>query len=445
MCFDKRTKNYSMATVTEWSDLPRFPREIHASVMMIVGRDHDQPILVGSGLFRIADEGDFEFEMTGTAPDLGHSLSWLTKVRENQYNPELRCRLMFETEDGLHFNGGWIEPYVQPIEGGQPGQMSCRGVCDSLIVSGLCSIASRPSITVRIAIPHARRSFYALHHFAGAPQNLDLLGTRIRFEFDSESGILSVTAATSDSLQIPYAENWLAEPFRIMLGELIYPKLVHRDFGNGSATVSLRDFDDGRRLPHWIGLWRRKAYLADRTAFWEMYSQLLVRIASTRDSGGNPCFEANLITRHFEEIIHAASGSRRVWVLTIASTIEALALELFPRRSKDTTANEKAINELAAHIDKWSGDIDLKATAIRAVKGKADMTIAKGLRHLAKGGRVSDAGVKAWDHVRNRVMHGSLVSIYSDKEEDDRILAMIELVHELTDEILRQSQRKPAP
>lgn len=129
-----------MATVTEWTDLTRFPREIRASVMTVIGRDHDQPILVGSGLFRIADEGDFEFEMTGTAPDLGHSLSWLTKVRENQYDPELRCRLMFETEDGLHFNGGWIEPYVQPIEGGQPGQMSCRGVCDTLIVGCFAAI-----------------------------------------------------------------------------------------------------------------------------------------------------------------------------------------------------------------------------------------------------------------------------------------------------------------
>ncbi|MBX5192431.1 hypothetical protein HJB86_26655 [Rhizobium sp. NZLR3b] len=428
-----------MPTITDWTDLTRFPREIRASVMTVIGRDLDKPILVGSGLFRIADDGSFEFDMIGMAPDLGHSLSWLAKVRQNQYDPELQCRLMFETEDGLHFNGGWIEPHVQPIEGEHPVQMSCRGVSDTLLIGGLPGNASRPSITLRIAIPRSRRSFYAFHHFAGEPQDLDLLGTTIRFEFDSETSILSVTAATSDSLQIPYAENWLAEPFRIMFGELIYPKLVLKDFGNGSATVSLRDYDDGRRLPHWVGLWRRRAYLADKDAFWEMYSHLLLRIATSKGPDGEPCFDANLITRHYEEIIHAASGSRRVWVLTIASTVEALALELFPRKTKDTTADDRAINELAAHIDKWSGDHDLKSAAIRAVKGKADVTVAKGLRQLTRDGRVGTAGVKAWDHVRNRVMHGSLVSIYSDKEEDDRILEMIELVHELTDEILRRT------
>lgn len=147
-----------------------------------------------------------------------------------------------------------------------------------------------------------------------------------------------------------------------------------------------------------------------------------------------------MITRHYEEMVHAAIGSRRVWVLTIASTVEALALELFPRQSKDVAADLKSIEALSAHIDKWSGNNDLKAFAIGAVARRADMTVSKGLRKLVNDKKIRDDGVKAWNYVRNRVMHGSLVSIYSDKEEDERIFAMIELVHELTDEILRRPQ-----
>ncbi|MBN7809205.1 hypothetical protein JZX86_28205 [Agrobacterium rosae] len=411
--------------------------------MRVIGRDYDPPILVGSGVFKVAADGSFEFEMVGTAPDLRHSLTWLNKVRENHYDAQCRCRLIFETEDGLKFNGGWIEPRVEPTEGGQPSEMSCKGVSDSLLISGFRGTESKPSISLKIPIPRTRRSYFVFHHFARQSQELDLLGTNIRFEFDDDSSVLAITAATSPDLPIPYIENWLAEPFRIMLGELVYPKLVYKDYGDGRVTVGLSDYDDGRRLPHWVGLWRRKSYLADRAAFWDVYSSLLLQIAATKLADGQPSFEANIITRHYEEMIHAAMGSRRVWLLTIASTVEALALELFPRKSKDVTANLKAIDELATHIDKWSGDNDLKAGAIGAVRGRADMTVPKGLRKLAQDGRVGDAGVKAWDYVRNRVMHGSLGSIYSDKDEDERILSMIELVHELTDEILRRSQKKP--
>jgi hypothetical protein len=59
--------------------------------------------------------------------------------------------------------------------------------------------------------------------------------------------------------------------------------------------------------------------------FWSTYTALLVHVALARDQLGNPNFEANKITRLYEECIQAASSTRWVWALTFASANEALA------------------------------------------------------------------------------------------------------------------------
>ncbi len=425
-----------MVNLTDWSHLSRIPDFIDADEMAIVGHDFDVPLVVGKGRFRIIDSDTFEYEITGKAPDIGRSLGYLSKIRQYPYRGDLRCRLMFEGRGGEHFNGGWTVPHFEPIKGGQMGDLLCRGSSDELWIGGLAGASGKPIMEIQVSIPHGRRSFFVLAKFVGAGHQMDILGTRLEFEFDQTSNVLRISAEAVDGFTIPFGENWLAEPLRIMFGELIYPRLVIRDFGEGRADFCLRAVADARRLPVWVGLWRGDRFLADKNAFWETYASLLAYVASAKETDGTPHFEANNLTRHYEEIIQAAAGSRRVWVLNLASSVEALLLELFPRRSKDQSADEKAIADLVEHIGKWPGDNDLKAAAAGAVRRKAEMNASKALTTLFERGGVNKSGVDAWKAVRHKVMHGSLVSIYSDKEEDDRILALVELVHRLSEQIV---------
>jgi hypothetical protein len=57
-------------------------------------------------------------------------------------------------------------------------------------------------------------------------------------------------------------------------------------------------------------------------------------------------------------------------------------------------------------------------------------------RQLRDEGVVTQEQVKAWDEVRNSVMHGSLVSPYSSAEEDQKLLALSKMFHALTRRVL---------
>jgi hypothetical protein len=61
-----------------------------------------------------------------------------------------------------------------------------------------------------------------------------------------------------------------------------------------------------------------------------------------------------------------------------------------------------------------------------------------GLRDLVKRGVLDKSNEQAWSSVRHAVMHGNLISPWGTEEEDKRLLALTELVHRLTRELLRQ-------
>ncbi|RJL47149.1 hypothetical protein D5078_08885 [Pectobacterium carotovorum] len=167
-----------------------------------------------------------------------------------------------------------------------------------------------------------------------------------------------------------------------------------------------------------------------------MLSTLLKYIATSRDKDGERYFESNKLTRYYEELIQAGIGSRWVWALTLASTVEALVLEFYPRGIKDNSADIHAICSLSDHIKNWSGNNDLKSAAISAVKRKEQIPVSKALSIMQDKGEVFHEGVAAWKSIRNTVMHGSLISIYSNEEEDRKISHLANLVHSLTKKLI---------
>ncbi|MDX0894989.1 hypothetical protein GOE07_29650 [Sinorhizobium medicae] len=410
-----------MDMLDRWAHLLQWPKSVDYPEMMLIGDDHGQPVVIGYGKLEIIDPQTFTYEMTGRSPDIAKSLRRLNAIRENPYDGRARCRLLLKDSNGLEIAAGWTVPVVEPLPS---GEWICRGTVDGLSWIGH---ATGPAGTeLMFHIPLQSRSYLYFARFCASPRRLSLLGTEVEFAFDRATGRLSARANASNDLPVTYSENWIGEPWRIMLGELVYPRLIIRVLQDGRAHVHLRSTPGHTGMSDWIALWRGANALTDVDAFWTMYSNLLQYVASGRE------FESNKLTQHYEELMQAAEGSRWVWALTLASTVEALVLQVFPRGTKNEAADAGAIVSLSEHIKKWKGDNSLRSTAVQSVKRAGEIAAGKGLVLLQRQGIVKADGVAAWKDIRNSVMHGSLVSRYSDEQEDNKIIALAGLVHSLT-------------
>jgi hypothetical protein len=56
---------------------------------------------------------------------------------------------------------------------------------------------------------------------------------------------------------------------------------------------------------------------------------------------------------------------------------------------------------------------------------------------------ISKTQVVAWNDIRNAVMNGSLLSPYSNEEEDRKLLQLAAMMHALTRELLHRSVVEP--
>ena len=192
------------------------------------------------------------------------------------------------------------------------------------------------------------------------------------------------------------------------------------------------------RQARWAALWQWKDEEKTDDKLWTTYSQLLNFVAKAKGTDGQPNFESNTVTRLYEEVIQAARGSRWVWALTFAVTIEALVKMLVPKGSGPTDTEVGAIDALTNHIALWPGEPRLKQTAVNAIRRTA-VTTGRVMRDLCVAKVITKVQLSAWEKIRHSVAHGSLLSPYSNKEEDQQLLALAEMMHSLTREVLRRS------
>jgi hypothetical protein len=251
-----------------------------------------------------------------------------------------------------------------------------------------------------------------------------------------------VTAESSASLSAPFAEGWLVEPLRILFGQLIYPRLVARNFGNGRAAVWIRQSPPILESARWASLIEGEKRIKNDEEFWQLYLDLLEMIAGARDEKGDPNFEQNKITRIYEEIVLASRGSRWIWALSFASSIEAITRMIMPRDGRPAKAELDAIDVIDGYIDLYrtanNSEDRIKAIALNAVRRARIVSTIQALRGLHTQGVISKAQLSAWDDVRNSVAHGSLLSPYSDEVEDGKILELSSLMRTLTRELIKR-------
>lgn len=430
-----------MKTLDSWKFLldatPRtmiFPR-----MELMSGHDHEQPVLVGRGEVEIRTANSFEYRLSGIPQDALFAFEKLTASQKNPYDTFQQFRLVGTDERGIEWACGWTRPRI--------GEWTDHNWTLTGAIQGLSTDVRGPNVS---PVSSVELAFLAPMHEpvggtligvvqgtlpASREYELEILGTRVDFSYDVPNGVLWACAPTSKGLSHPFAENWIGEPFRVIFGQLIYPRLIARNFGDGRSAVSLRRSPSYLRGAEFAALWRADCVEHSKARFWELYSKLLIIIAEAQPSQPRD-LESHTVTRLYEEIALAARGSRWVWTLTLASAIEGLTNIISPPRKPRDDADHDAIAALAAHIEKWVGDSDLRARAISEVRRAGLTSAMHALRALRKQGVLTDAQVSAWSEIRNSVMHGNLVTPWSTEDEDKRILDLANLFHRLTCAIL---------
>ena len=255
---------------------------------------------------------------------------------------------------------------------------------------------------------------------------IEVLGTSITFAYEPSGEALWVTADTGGTLNHPFLENWLTEPLRILLGMPIYPRMVARNLGDGTAHVWLRP-SPRHRKPSAIGLLQPFAIEHGRAeAFWQLYADILTFIAAAGS------FEANTLTRYYDELAEAQLGSRWVLTLTLAGAAEALANGLMTDEDRRSEFSAELLASMKTQIEAWKDDAGLRGRMLSNLGMVSKRSVVAFMRQLGKAGAVEAAHVQTWYDIRNAVMHGNLVEPWSSEEGDARLHEMLDLVHALT-------------
>jgi hypothetical protein len=420
-----------MITLDRWRLYVSTPKTIIFPRLQLIGRDHSPPIVVGVG--------EFTFSLTGTPTDIGYAFAELRRLRENPYDGLARLRLEGVDIDGVEWVRGYTNPTIDMVGNAWrfTGEITSLSTDDrSDTVAHQASTELIFSLRVGDPMTLAVSGLPTLNAPGTNPRRehaIEALGSAIRFGYEDTTGTFLITASSSPDLPPPYAENWLSEPLRIIFGQLIYPRLVARNFGDGRAIVQIRPAPGLIRGARWAALWETARLTGDNSVVWSRYVQLLTLIARARN------FEPHKITRLYEEVVQAALGSRWVWALTFASSIEALAKMLRPKDTKPTKTEAEAIAALVTHINSAPGESRLKAIAVNAVHRTAEITTIRVLRDLKATDVITEAQLSAWEKIRHAVMHGNLVSPYSNEEDDAQLLSLAAMMHALTRELLRRS------
>jgi hypothetical protein len=413
---------------------------------LLSGHDHEPPIFVGSGHIDIRSSTAIEFTMFASSGNDSDAFRRLIRAHDNPYEILDQFRLVATDFEGIEWAGGWTCPTLKGIPKvgwpltGRLNSLTTQASGPWVSTESGVELVFHPKI--RLPMEQSMVTVTSINgeeierSYSDGQQVVQVLGSEIKFFYTPSDNSLRMTAKTSDKLQHPYTENWLGEPLRILLGQLVYPRLVARNFGDGTAAVWLRPSPRQFSNPEIASLIGGSPFDAE-TKFWELYTNLLVLIAEARDEHGHPNFESNQITQFYEEIIQATKGSRWVLCLTLASAGEGLAKMLMRPDERRSDFAEQDIESLKTYVAAWKDNAGLQERIQADIARAGQRSVGKYLRDLVGRGILEKSNERAWVAVRNSVMHGNLVSPWVTKEEDKRLLDLAHLVHRLTHELIR--------
>ncbi len=432
-------------TLGSWTDsLLKVPTTIECPIMWIQGDDFGPPLFEGSGHIHIRSRMQMDFVMHATPRDHRETFEHLSRTQGNPY----QCRVFATDYRGTEWNGGWTmlqvgEQYrnVWRLSGRvEELQTSVSGhrVARESGVEVIYDTGLRLPIPLNMVTSVRQEENEVLWSRKPGAKTIEVAGTKIRFFHAPEGQFIWAIADTSPFFTHPYAENWISEPLCLLLGQLVFPRLVARNLGDSEATISLRSSPSLDATPLIVSILGDDPYLAHER-FWNLYCDILTMVVHAKDKAGHSNFEAHPLTRYYHEIIQAITGSHWVLCMTLASMVEGVVKMLFLEEDCKSDFSSADIESLKQHIRAWGGNGCLRGRILDSVAYAESKGIRQLLNALSKQGLINKKHIKTWTSVRNQVMHGNLVSPWLDQELAQRLQQLIELARNLSTAYIRKS------
>lgn len=438
-----------MATLTQFVEqfIP-CPAAIECPKMEIVsGGAVAHVCFEGSGEIRMPNNNRFEYVMHAKRGEFLHIGELIKHAQAHPNDANSQFKLLATDYRGDEWNCGYI-----PLNPGDTvaGTTRIAGELSSLLcatdgwrTSKCSSVEVVYDRKLRLPLPmnmttlvrRAGEEVLMSHRSGGI--DVDVLGTKIQIFNDASKDVVWGVAETSEAFNHPFAENWISEPLGMLLGELVFPRLVARNFGNGTASIWVRRAP-GRPADTLFACMLGQDPLGAHEDFWQLYRELLVLVATSRDGSGDLHFEANPLSRYYQEIVLSSAATNWVICMTLSSAVEGILKLIHPNDQWRSEWSDDDLKGMRDHIVGWSGDTGIKGRMLEAVSRLAHKGATSLLSGLADEGGFGRDHVAAWKSVRNQVMHGNLVSPWPSDELQAKMGLLIELTHKLARTYVRR-------
>jgi hypothetical protein len=172
--------------------------------------------------------------------------------------------------------------------------------------------------------------------------------------------------------------------------------MVIRDFGN-AATVFVRTYptDERSGMPPPVQFWHPE--------WWNLFTCFLAKCEETQQ------FESNDITRLFQEVIMASTGTVQAFVLSMALCIENLLQQV----AKGEVIDKRELKDLRNHVSTWPGWTDkderTKDRALGLLGTLRTTQASAALEPLLADGTIQNRQAKAWQKIRPMLAHGAII------------------------------------
>ncbi len=404
--------------------------------MRLLGR-WGETLVDGSGQIHLDQFGDFHFELTGKVTNQRELRQFIAEHRNNPYDGLGRFRLVVVNSTGQQLHCGFATTSSMIFD--NETSFKCLGLVEGLSLDA--PSIGKVGTEILIHLPERHWISQALLMSFPTPDSTgisehstDVLGSLLEFVYEPATNTLSISIECNDEFPQTYTEGWLSEPLRMMIGQLVFPRVIVRS-NSDRAIVMVSQIRRWHNEADGFALFDPAEIFENRAHFFELYAKLLTFVATARDEKGKRNFDRHALTLYYEELAQAMRGSRWIMTLTLASAVEGVLSQLFPTGAKDETANQDELKDLKSHIDKWEGHrasspesaANLKDRAKSSVSFAAELTAIKRLRLLASEKKVRIEDIAAWEKVRNKVAHGNIFSRFSSDETDRIVLNLMRL------------------
>ena len=399
--------------------------------------DHEPPVFVGSGRFALKSSTEMRFELDAKARDSHEGMMALQRSSQSPADSSSAMRLRGIDYNGAEWNAGWVRPRLGGVVGdylqlfGEMGTLTTHvrqreptnGV--ELVYSPSPEVPFTEAMIETVQLRETEIGWRT----CGGGHRIEVLGSVIDVMTQPWSKDLWICASTSDDLRHPYLENWLSEPLRALRGQLIFPRLVARNFHDGRALVSVRTTPSLKPSMGGCAIQLRQHL---PTEFWSFYGLYLTYVAQHRGADGNPEFESNDLTRLHDEVIQARmAGSAWVIALCVATAVEGL-VKLDPSfASTPPEFDECDLKPFAQLLSKLENE-PLRKRLANFVPLLCQTSASKYLSQLNLDGKITKLQLNAWKKVRNQVAHGNLFEPWGTAKEHEQLTSLVELFYRLT-------------